>query len=131
MIRIFVLAIALSSTFVASAQHIPQEVSSEVDTVEIFIEGPVLKKIGIFHHVYIDNWDDLANLPLVKTKIDLLVKESEDWVKIGKAEIYRFKEKDKIVEIKLLEDLKPPKGSSNWSLDTKSRLRLLWKEVVE
>jgi hypothetical protein len=95
------------------------------------MEGPVVKKVGIFNHIKIENWDDLANLPLLKTKIDLMVKASEEWVVVGKAEIYRFKEKEKLVEIKLLEDLKPPKGLSNWSLDSKSKVRLRWKEIAE
>ncbi|MFZ9700168.1 MAG: hypothetical protein ACO3AF_03695, partial [Flavobacteriales bacterium] len=67
MIRVFFLLLGLGLAFSSSAQHIPQMIESEADTVEIFIEGPVLKRLGIFYHVYIDNWDDLANLPLVKT----------------------------------------------------------------
>lgn len=131
MLRFLILFAFLGLPVCLSAQHIPQEVDVATDTLEIFIEGPVLKKLGIFYHVKIENWDDLANLPLVKTRIDLLVNASEEWVVVGKAEIYRLKEKEKLVEIKLLEDLKPPKGLSSWSLDSKSKVRLRWKEIVE
>jgi hypothetical protein len=131
MARFFLFFVFFALTSFIKAQHIPQDVDVVTDTIEIFMEGPVVKKVGIFNHIKIENWDDLANLPLLKTKIDLMVKASEEWVVVGKAEIYRFKEKEKLVEIKLLEDLKPPKGLSNWSLDSKSKVRLCWKEIAE
>lgn len=127
LIVFFVWGISLFS----AAQLKPNIVESSVDTIEIFMEGPVIKKVGIFHHIMISNWNDLTNLPLVKTKVDLLANASNEWVQVGKAEIYRFNEKEKMVEIKLLEDLKPPKGLSNWSLGSKTNVRLRWKEVVE
>jgi hypothetical protein len=127
LIVFFVWGISLFS----AAQLKPNIVESSVDTIEIFMEGPVIKKVGIFHHIMISNWNDLTNLPLVKTKVDLLANASNEWVQVGKAEIYRFNEKEKMVEIKLLEDLKPPKGQSNWSLGSKTKVRLRWKEVVE
>lgn len=131
MARFFLFFVFFALPSLLTAQHIPQDVDVVTDTIEIFMEGPVVKKVGIFNHIKIENWDDLANLPLLKTRIDLMVKASEEWVVVGKAEIYRFKEKEKVVEIKLLEDLKPPKGLSNWSLDSKSKVRLRWKEIAE
>lgn len=131
MARFFLFFVFFALPSFLTAQHIPQDVDVVTDTIEIFMEGPVVKKVGIFNHIKIENWDDLANLPLLKTRIDLMVKVSEEWVVVGKAEIYRFKEKEKLVEIKLLEDLKPPKGLSNWSLDSKSKVRLRWKEIAE
>ena len=131
MTRFFLFFVFFALPSFLTAQHIPQDVDVVTDTIEIFMEGPVVKKVGIFNHIKIENWDDLANLPLLKTRIDLMVKASEEWVVVGKAEIYRFKEKEKLVEIKLLEDLKPPKGLSNWSLDSKSKVRLRWKEIAE
>jgi hypothetical protein len=131
MIRLLTFLILYVAPQLIYAQHRPQIVDLKVDTVEIFIEGPVFKKLGIFYHVRMGNWDDLSHIPLVKTPIDILVNASEEWVSVGKAEIYRLNEKDKTVEIKLLEDLKPPKGLSNWSLDSKANLRLRWKEILE
>jgi len=131
MIRFIFILVLLTMPRLISAQHRPQIVDLQVDTVEIYIQGPVVKKMGIFYHVRMENWDDLTHVPLVKTPVDILVNASDDWVSVGKAEIYRLNEKDKAVEIKLLEDLKPPKGLSTWSLDSKSKVRLRWKEILE
>ena len=121
----------LGFSSVGNAQLQPTLIESDVDTIEVFMEGSVFKKLGIFYHMTIANWSDLNNLPFAKTRIDMLVNHSNDWVQVGKAEIYRFNEKEKTVEIKLLEDLKPPKGLSKWTLDSKAKVRLRWKEIVE
>ena len=115
----------------AFAQHDPNVVEVQADTNEVFIQGKVVKRLGVFSHVSIDNYEDLYALPLVKQIVTIQGEFEGEWKDLAKAEIYRMKEDDLEVEIKLLEDIegKATRFNAGWSYENGTEVRLLWLEI--
>ncbi len=113
------------------AQHKPNAVEVQVDTNEVFIQGKVVKRLGVFSHVSIDNYEDIYMLPLVKQQVTIQGEFEGEWQDLAKAEIYRMKEDDLEVEIKLLEDIegKANPYDASWSYENGTEVRLKWLEI--
>ncbi len=129
LLLIFLTLFALNTEVVA--QHDPNVVEVQVDTNEAFIQGKVVKRLGVFSHVSIDNYEDIYMLPLVKQEVTIQGEFEGEWKDLAKAEIYRMKEDDLEVEIKLLEDIegKANRYDASWSFENGTEVRLKWFEI--